>query len=97
MTHWDDALEKHIRESLALLPAVDKALSLSGGQTDVSQRLLDVGTGAGFPGVVLAVARDPLQVTALFHVRNLGRPHYWGFLASSREVLSADSVQRSGH
>ncbi len=51
-----EILEKHFLDSLTLLPVIDQY-----GET--SKTLLDVGTGAGFPGLVLAVARSELQVT----------------------------------
>lgn len=52
----DESLEKHFLDSLTLLPFID----LYGG---ISATLLDVGTGAGFPGLVLAAAKSELQVT----------------------------------
>ena len=51
-----EILEKHFLDSLTLLPVIDQY----GG---TSKTLLDVGTGAGFPGLVLAAARSELQVT----------------------------------
>lgn len=49
------SLEKHFLDSLTLLPFFDR----SGLRRET---LLDVGTGAGFPGLVLAVALPDLQV-----------------------------------
>ncbi len=54
-TGREEALEKHFLDSLALLPL------LNGYGVDDS--LLDVGTGAGFPGLVIAAARPELRVT----------------------------------
>lgn len=55
-TEGNDVLEKHFLDSLTLLPVI--------GQYGAhSATLLDVGTGAGFPGLVLAAARPDLQVT----------------------------------
>jgi 16S rRNA (guanine527-N7)-methyltransferase len=45
--------EKHFADSLALLPFIPAP----------ARTLVDVGSGAGFPGAVLAVARPHLQVT----------------------------------
>lgn len=50
----DSVLERHFGESLAALPLLS---DLRGGA------LLDVGSGAGFPGLVLAAVRRDLDVT----------------------------------
>lgn len=47
---------RHFLDSLSLLPCL--------GETR-GKRLIDVGTGAGFPGLPLAMARPDLQVTLL--------------------------------
>lgn len=54
-TSRQDLVEKHFLDSLTLLPLV------AAGDTPV--HLLDVGSGAGFPGLVLAAADPVLQVT----------------------------------
>lgn len=46
--------EKHLADSLTLLPFLDKA-----------QRLLDLGSGAGFPGLPLKMARPDLEVVSV--------------------------------
>ncbi len=48
----------HVLDSLAALPALDRLASRASGL-----RLLDVGSGAGFPGIPLALARPAWQVT----------------------------------
>ena len=55
----NQAVERHIHDSLALLPVMDQLASSQDGQ---SVRVIDVGTGGGFPGVVLAIARPEWQV-----------------------------------
>lgn len=49
------AIERHYGESLAALPYLGEGRG----------RLVDVGSGAGFPGLVLAIARPGLRVTLL--------------------------------
>lgn len=51
---------RHLLDSLAVLPALDAA-----GVSLGAARLLDVGSGAGLPGLVLALCRPELSVTVL--------------------------------
>ncbi len=52
----DEMLDKHFIDSLTVLKA---------GLIQNNTKLIDVGTGAGFPGLVLAIARPDLQVTLM--------------------------------
>jgi 16S rRNA (guanine527-N7)-methyltransferase len=52
ITDWNEVLEKHFLDSLAPLPELADAKSL-----------LDLGAGAGFPGLPLALVRPELEVT----------------------------------
>ena len=54
VTAEDEALEKHYLDSLTALPYLP-----------VGAKCVDVGTGAGFPGVPLLLARPDLQMTLL--------------------------------
>ena len=54
----DDVLRAHVLDSLTLLPLI-RAAHLHEG------RLVDVGTGGGFPGLVLAIAEPSLRVTLM--------------------------------
>jgi 16S rRNA (guanine527-N7)-methyltransferase len=58
-----DAVDRRlIGDSLRLLPALDAAVEATGaGRRGV--QLVDVGTGAGFPGLALKIARPDLDVT----------------------------------
>lgn len=53
-----EIMEKHFLDSLILLPLLDRHES-------ERAHLLDVGSGAGFPGLVLAAVRPDLCVTLL--------------------------------
>lgn len=55
ITNPDDVLIKHFLDSLSLLQAYDNPTT----------RLLDIGSGAGFPGLPLKIARPAWQVTLL--------------------------------
>lgn len=54
----DEVMERHVEDSLAMLPPLrDSYLTrCSGASSDNKLCLVDVGTGAGLPGVVLAIA-----------------------------------------
>lgn len=57
--HRDEMILRHLLDSLVLLPALT-------GRDDIRpQRMLDVGAGAGLPGLVLAIARPDWQVDVL--------------------------------
>jgi len=60
----DEMLRHHLLDSLAILPALNRHLSVAGFH-EGRARLLDVGSGAGLPGVVLAVCCINLQVTCV--------------------------------
>ena len=70
-----EAVERHYGESLAALRWID---------ADRPGRLLDVGSGAGFPGFVLAAARPKLEVWLAE-----SRQRKWAFLraAAARAAL----------
>ncbi len=64
----NEVLGRHYAESLAGLPLVDDHVST----------VVDVGSGGGFPGFVLAAARPQLKVTLVE-----GRQRKWSFLRTA--------------
>lgn len=56
ITEFDDVFKKHFIDSISLIKAKDLSGKLS---------VIDVGTGAGFPGLALKIAFPNLQVTLL--------------------------------
>mgnify|MGYP006052155449 FL=1 len=56
ITQRDEMRVKHVADSLAVLPFLD---------AQAPQQILDVGSGAGLPGILLALARPQWQVTCL--------------------------------
>ena len=54
----DEVIEKHLIDSLAVLPEIEGA-----------RRVLDLGSGAGLPGLALKIARPSLEVEVVDAVR----------------------------
>lgn len=58
----DEILTKHIFDSLSIVKSLDNFITKSG---ITRPKLIDVGTGAGLPGVVLAIVRPNYHVTCI--------------------------------
>jgi 16S rRNA (guanine527-N7)-methyltransferase len=71
------ALEKHLLDSLMLLRFIGQA-----------RQLADLGSGAGLPGIPLAIARDDLQVVS---IESVGKKVH--FQKHVKRVLALDNLQ----
>jgi 16S rRNA (guanine527-N7)-methyltransferase len=69
----DEVLERHYGESLAALPLVPQETRFG----------LDIGSGAGFPGLILAAVRPGLEMTLVE-----AREKKWAFLSSAARKAS---------
>jgi 16S rRNA (guanine527-N7)-methyltransferase len=50
-------------DAIAMVPELDRLTGTPGDRTDRALRLVDVGAGAGFPGLALKIVRPTLDVT----------------------------------
>jgi 16S rRNA (guanine527-N7)-methyltransferase len=69
----NEVLERHYGESLAALPLIPEDVRTG----------LDIGSGAGFPGLVLAAARPGLEMTLVE-----AREKKWAFLSAAARKAS---------
>ncbi|MGQ3889622.1 16S rRNA (guanine(527)-N(7))-methyltransferase RsmG [Legionella sp. CNM-1927-20] len=73
--HLDDMVIKHLLDSLAILPWV------------YGKRLIDVGAGAGLPGIPLAIANPHLEIVLLDSNGKKIR-----FMQEAKRLLQLDNV-----
>ncbi|NLO84652.1 MAG: 16S rRNA (guanine(527)-N(7))-methyltransferase RsmG [Clostridiales bacterium] len=78
-TDFETSIDRHYMDSLAPL--------LVDGLFPISASVIDVGSGAGFPGLPLAIARPDLQVTLLDSLQKR-----IGFLSAVVEALELTNV-----
>ncbi|GMH33896.1 hypothetical protein BSKO_01730 [Bryopsis sp. KO-2023] len=57
----EEAIDRHANDSLTMVSAIEENY----GARDECLKVIDVGSGAGLPGVMVAIARDQWQVTIL--------------------------------
>lgn len=72
----EEMVTLHLLDSLSVLPHVPAG------------RLLDVGSGAGLPGIVLAICRPDLQVTTIDAVQKKA-----SFMRQAKAELQIDNLQ----
>lgn len=133
ITDREEAYERHVNDSLALLPAIDRCLAAQaaagqqrqqqrerrpaqeadwerGGSSQqgadissqagdgeaaavpVAPRLIDVGSGAGLPGIILAIARPEWEVTLLDSLQVRLRPPLPGSVHARKALLAEGAV-----
>lgn len=81
ITDFEDVMKKHFVDSLSMVRVCDLMGSLS---------LIDVGTGAGFPGLVLKIAFPDLKVTLLDSLNK--RIHFLDEVISELGIYGVNTV-----
>lgn len=65
ITDFDEVLKKHFVDSLSLVKICDSDPDFFSNLADRELSLIDIGTGAGFPGIPLKIAFPNLKVTLM--------------------------------
>ena len=81
ITEYDEVIKKHFVDSLSLIKAYDINKKL---------KVIDVGTGAGFPGLALKIAYPNLQVTLLDSLNK--RIHFLNAVIEKLQLSEVDTV-----
>ena len=84
ITDFDEVLKKHFVDSLSLV----KAFDLDAAGTEVS--LIDIGTGAGFPGIPLKIVFSNLQVTLMDSLNK--RVEFLNDVINTLELKGIDAI-----
>ena len=74
----EEAFQMHVEDSLALLPTLDTVasqhahnLGIEGRLENAEFSLIDVGSGGGLPGVIIAIARPNWKVVVSVAILSL--------------------------
>ncbi|KAM1295525.1 hypothetical protein FF1_015467 [Malus domestica] len=61
----DEVMERHIEDSLAIIPPIRNSYLSHCNPSSKNLRLVDVGSGAGLPGLILAIAWPGWEMTLM--------------------------------
>lgn len=61
----NEVMDRHIEDSLAIIPPIQNSYISSCNSSFENLRVVDVGSGAGLPGLVLAIACPGWEITLL--------------------------------
>lgn len=84
ITDFDEVLQKHFVDSLSLIKAYD----LDSAGSEIS--LIDIGTGAGFPGLPLKIAFPKLRVTLMDSLNK--RVDFLGEVIAALKLNGIDAI-----
>ncbi|XP_027916455.1 uncharacterized protein LOC114175835 isoform X3 [Vigna unguiculata] len=94
----NDVMERHVEDSLAILPPLSDCYRSHCGSSCDKLSLVDVGSGAGLPGVVLAIARPEWDVTLMesMNKRCVFLEHVVGVIGSSNVKIVRGRAENLG-
>jgi len=61
----DEIIDKHIIDSLSIMPFIKNYLEKNSQKNNLAKNILDVGSGAGLPGIILAILLPDVPVTMI--------------------------------
>jgi 16S rRNA (guanine527-N7)-methyltransferase len=85
----DDVLERHVADSLSIIEAIENTCPNS-KDTSKPFKIIDVGTGAGFPGMVLAIARPHWEISLLDSLQK--RTKFLDHVADSAGIKNVKTI-----
>jgi len=93
ITEYDEVLIKHFADSLAIKMAIDKIADSDIGNVLNLERginIIDVGTGAGFPGLPIKIVFDKCHVTLLDSLNK--RIQFLNEVISKNELTNVEAI-----
>ncbi|KAL9254630.1 Ribosomal RNA small subunit methyltransferase G-like protein [Drosera capensis] len=88
VTERDQIMERHVEDSLAIIPSILESYSGHCGCSYSTLNVVDVGSGQGVPGVILAIACPGWEVTLLESMKKR-----CGFLEHAIKATDLPNVQ----
>ena len=85
----NDVLERHVADSLSIIEAIENTCPNS-KDTSKPFKIIDVGTGAGFPGMVLAIARPHWEISLLDSLQK--RTKFLDHVADSAGIKNVKTI-----
>lgn len=83
----NQAIERHINDSLAIVPALEACVARSKEQQEGRCRVIDIGSGAGLPGLIIATVRPDWDVFLLDSLKKRCT-----FTTAAVEAMGLDNV-----
>ncbi|KAA3464674.1 ribosomal RNA small subunit methyltransferase G-like isoform X3 [Gossypium australe] len=92
----NEVMERHIEDSLAIIPPIQNSYISSCNNSFDNLRIVDVGSGAGLPGLVLAVACPGWEVTLVesMNKRCLFLEHAVSLIGLSNVLVVRERAER---